>query len=371
MNNTSLYLPFDIWTHIFAMLPVETLAKCRAVCPSWRAYIESPSFISKHRNLYNKQHSKHSHLILGYSTRLDLHRVTNDQRFTTLAFLPPFSAHVFIPRIYGGCNGLFLHDHQDNICLWNPFLRKSLILPPCPIVTPFQFTHYVNYVIGFSTSCDDYKVLAYRHRTINNGKVYEPAMAVYSLRNHIWTIKINPMNADAWTSLRSPISRHKYVYCGWIIYWFTESDPGIIRSFDFNMEEFNNLAVPEPLKECKMLVLFAIDELLAVMSSSCIWILEKYDGEYTWREWCSESWINSFFDIFKEDYLSTIKVLFVEETNTFLMIGFDGRVDFYQVTSGVLGMLRNGAGYFLAVIDYVETLVLLTGTEGMTFQTFP
>ncbi|XP_057543471.1 putative F-box only protein 15 [Amaranthus tricolor] len=359
MNNTSLYLPFDIWTQIFALLSVETLVRCRAVCASWRAYIESPSFISKHRNLYNKHH-----LILGYSTRLDLHRVTNGRRFTTLAFLPPFSAHVFIPWIYGGCNGLFLitlNFDQDYICLWNPFLRKSLILPPCPIVSRFQSVHYV---IGFSTSCDDYKVLAYRTK-------YKPAMAVYSLRNHIWTIKINPMNADAWTSLRTPFSRNKYVYCGWMIYWFTESDPGIIRSFDFNLEEFNNLAVPEPLKECKMLVLFAIDELLAVMSSSCIWILEKYDGEYTWRERCSESWIKTVFDIFKEHYISTIKVLFVEETNTFLMIGVNGSVHFYQVTSGVLGMLRNGAGYFLAVIDYVETLVLLTGTEGMTFQTFP
>ena len=219
MNNTSLYLPFDIWTQIFALLSVETLVRCRAVCASWRAYIESPSFISKHRNLYNKQHSKNSLLLIEETSnprRFCLQRVTNGQKLTTLALLPPLYTHFTISWIHGGCNGLFLlifHGHQDYTCLWNPFLKKSLILPPCPIVSPMQ---YVNYVIGFSPSSDDYKVLAYRLRTIFNGDEYEAAMAVYSLRNHIWTIKINPMNVDAWASLRDPFSCDNYVYCGWV-----------------------------------------------------------------------------------------------------------------------------------------------------------
>ena len=68
--------------------------------------------------------------------------------------------------------------------------------------TPYNFTHYV---LGFSPTYDNYKVLVYRLKHDE----YEQAMAVYSLRNHLWTIKINPMNVDAWTSLRAPEASNK------------------------------------------------------------------------------------------------------------------------------------------------------------------
>ncbi|CAO2828418.1 unnamed protein product [Amaranthus hypochondriacus] len=347
-------LPLNIKTQILARLPVKTLLKCRAVCQSWRACIESPSFISKHRDLYNKEHSKNSHLLLSEtSSRFCLQRVTNGQKLTNLAFRPPFFPDSIIPWIYGACNGLFLLKLND-ICLWNPFLRKLLILPPCPIAIPFHFT---NYVLGFSTSCDDYKVLAYRLHTISNGNEYEPAMAVYSLRNHLW---IDLMNVDAWTSLRAPVSCDKYVYCGSIVYWFTEGNIGIIHSFDFNTEEYINIAVPEPLNECKNFVLFATGELLTVMLSSCILVLEKHDEEYTLRDWCLESWVQNVVDIIDEEYTFGANLFFVEKSNTFLIIGFWGIIRFFEVTSKKLEILRNEEADFLLASDYVETLALLT-----------
>ena len=312
-------LPFHTKTHILARLPVKTLLKCRCVCPSWRAYIDSPSFISKHRNLYNKEHSKTSHLLIGEtSRRFRLQRITNGQKVTTLAVRPPYSADFsLIPWIYGTCNGLFLlrlYGDQKGMYLFYAFLRKSLILPPSPFATPFQSTKYV---LGFSPTCNDYKVLVYRLKCDE----YEPAMAVYSLRNHIWTIKINPMNVDAWASLKAPFSRNKYVYCGWIVYWFPQGYSRNIHSFDFNREEFNNVAAPEPLKECKSLNLFIIGELLVVLSSSCIWVMEKHDEEYTWSVWCLESWIQNVFDVMGQHNPYGAKVFFVGQTNVFLIIG--------------------------------------------------
>ncbi|CAO2828417.1 unnamed protein product [Amaranthus hypochondriacus] len=374
VNSSFSDLPFNIKTQIFARLPVETLLKCRAVCQSWQACIESPSFISKHRNLYNKEHSKNSHLFIEETSsprRFCLHRVTNGQKLTTLAFLPSFSADLIVESIHGGCNGLFLlifqNLYHNLICLWNPFLRKTLLLPSCPIIaTPFQSA---GYVIGFSTSCDDYKVLAYQLRGHFNGNEYEPAIAVYSLRNNIWTIKINPMNVDAWASLRAPFPCDNYVHCGWVVYWFYEGDSGIIRSFDFNTEEFNNVPVPEPLKECMSLTLFTFGELLAVISSSCIWVMEKPDEKYTWRVWCSESWIQNLSNVIHEPNPFGAKVFFVEQSNTFLVIGFWGSIIFYKVTSQNLEVSRNVDPGFLFVGAYVETLALLTatGTEEMIF----
>ena len=98
----------------------------------------------------------------------------------------------------------------------------------------------------------------------------------------------------------------------------------LFHSFDFNTEEFNNVAVPEPLKECKSLNLFTIGELLAVISSSCIWVMEKHDEEYTWRVWCSESWIQNVFDVMGQHNPYGAKVFFVEQTNVFLIIGLWG-----------------------------------------------
>ncbi|CAO2828413.1 unnamed protein product [Amaranthus hypochondriacus] len=366
-------LPFDIVSNILAWLPVKTLVKFCSVCTSWRDYIESPFFISKHRNLYNKEHSKNSHLVIEENSsprQFCLLRVTNGKKLTTLATLPSFPNFI-VQSIHGGCNGLFLlifYGRQEYapLCLWNSFLRKSLILPPCPIVT--RPSDSVNYVIGYSTSCDDYKVLAYRLRTIKNGIEYEPAMALYSLRSHFWTIKINPMNIDAWASLRVPFPCHNYVYCGWVVYWFNDGDYRIICSFDFNTEEFNNVAAPEPLKEYSSLILFTIGELLAVISSSCIWVMEKHDERYTWRVWCSESWIPTLSNVIRESNPFGAKVFFVEQSNTILVIGFWGNIQFYEVTSQKLEVLRNEDPVFLFGDAYVETLALLTGTEGMIFR---
>ncbi|CAO2828416.1 unnamed protein product [Amaranthus hypochondriacus] len=364
-------LPFNIKTQILARLPVETLLKCRAVCKFWRACIESPSFISKHRDLYNKEHSKNSHLLLFETSRrfrLDLY--TYGQKITTLALRPRYSAEFsVIPWIYGTCNGLSLlrlYGEQKGMYLFNAFLRKSLILPPSPFATPFQSTKYI---LGFSPICDDYKVLVYRLKSDE----YKPAMAVYSLKNHIWTIKNNPMNADAWSSLKAPVHRNKYTYCGcgWIVYWFPQCYyPKIIHSFDFNTEEFNNVAVPEPLKECKTSYLFAMGKLLAVISSSSIWVMEKHDGEYTWRKWCSESWVKTVYDVMAEHNPFGSKFFFVEQSNVFVIIGWWGCIHVYDVRSRKLQMWRSRNSRFLSVGAYVETLALLTGTEGMIFKPF-
>ncbi|CAO2827846.1 unnamed protein product [Amaranthus hypochondriacus] len=365
-------LPFSIIDHILVNLPVKNLANFRAVCTFWRAHIESLYFISKHRNLYNKQNSKNSHLLIEKSwnpEQVCLHRVTNGQNLTTRARIPfPHNQH-FLPKIHNGCNGLFLID-QNGIGLWNPFLGKSLILPPCPIASVSM--QIVSYVIGFSPSGDDYKVLAFRLRE-DVGDVYEPAMAVYSLRNHIWNIKINPVNVDAWNSLTSPRPWHKYVYCGSLVYWVGRGGSGIIHSFDFNREEFNNLVVPEPLKDCKIKVLFTVGDLLAVITSSSIMVLEKLDEAYTWRGWCSDSWVEDLFRILKEQY-SRNRVLptlfFIEQNNTFLIVGQWGEIKFYQVTSQRLELLIDTNCPVFIWGTYMETLELITGAEGMVFKCF-
>ena len=147
-------------------------------------------------------------------------------------------------------------------------------------------------------------------------------MAIYSLRNNIWNIKPNPENIDAWNSLGSSFPPQHHVYCGCIVYWVSKFNLEIIYCFDFNTEEFNYLEVPETLKEGKLLVLFTIGELLAVLSSSRIMVFENNDG---WRVWCTDTWIEDFFELLdkqiNEEGINP-KVLFLERCNTFVMGGF-------------------------------------------------
>ena len=88
------------------------------------------------------------------------------------------------------------------------------------------------------------------------------------------------------------------------------------------------------MKECKSLNLFTIGELLAVMSSSCIFVLEKHNGVYTWREWCSESWFKNVFDILEEKRLEKLfrvspKVFFISEQYIF-NYWILGGIQFYE-----------------------------------------
>ena len=108
------------------------------------------------------------------------------------------------------------------------------------------------------------------------------------------------------------------------------------------------MVVPEPLKECVSLILLTIGELLAVVSSSCIWVMGKHDGKYTWRVWCSESWIQKLSNVIGKPNPFGAKVFFVEQSNTFLISGFFGSIQFYEVTSHKLEVSRNGDPSFVS-----------------------
>ena len=252
---------------------------------------------------------------------------------------------------------------SDDLYLWNPFLRKSLILPPCPLGSSNSGT---DYVLGFLPFCDDYKVFAYRIYKILGIK--EVTTAVYSLKTHRWAIKTNPTNVDASKSLIRPYWYEDYVYCGWIVYWFIRSDErGFLYSFDFNTEEFNTVEVPEALKESKRVILFTKGESLVVMTKFCVWILEKHDGEYTWRLLSSGS-LSSEFENYREK--GGLKIFMIEESNRLLTMK-RGFIISCEVSSLILQRLGNGVDSYVCGGDYVETLALLTESEGMIFKRFP
>ena len=100
--------------------------------------------------------------------------------------------------------------------------------------------------------------------------------------------------------------------------------------------------------------------MLAVISLPCILVLEEHDGEYTWRVWCSESWIKNVSNVIEKLNPFGAKVFFVGQSNTFLIIGFLGSIQFYKVTSHELEVSRNGDARFVFIGAYVETLALLT-----------
>lgn len=361
------FLPSYLWMDIFAMFPVKTLLKLRPVCKSWRTIIDSPEFISFHRNLYNTHNSKNAHLVISTSFgRLNLLRIDNCQKLTKIAYLGRLYtsfARTNKPRFLGTCNGLLLMEVSDDMYLWNPFLRKSLILPPCPFGSSNSGTHYV---LGFSPIYDEYKVFAYRISRFFGVK--EVKTAVYSLKTHCWKIKTNPTNVDASNSLIRPCWYEDYVYCGCIVYWFTRSDErGFLYSFDFNTEEFNTVEVPEALKERKRAILFRKGKSLVVLTKFCTWILKEHDEEYIWRLYSSRS---LRADIENYGAETGLKIFVIEESNRLLCMKRDF-ISSCDASTLTFQRLRNGVDSYVCGGDYVETLALLTESEGMIFKRFP
>ncbi|CAO2828442.1 unnamed protein product [Amaranthus hypochondriacus] len=252
---------------------------------------------------------------------------------------------------------------SDDMYLWNPFLRKSLILPPCPFGSSNSGT---DYVLGFSPIYDEYKVFAYRISRFFGVK--EVKTAVYSLKIHCWKIKTNPTNVDASNSLIRPCWYEDYVYCGCIVYWFTRSDErGFLYSFDFNTEEFNTVEVPEALKERKRAILFRKGKSLVVLTKFCTWILKEHDEEYIWRLYSSRS-LRADIENYRAE--TGLKIFVIEESNRLLCMKRDF-ISSCDASNLTFQRLRNGVDSYVCGGDYVETLALLTESEGMIFKRFP
>lgn len=85
------------------------------------------------------------------------------------------------------------------MCLWNPFIRKTKIIPdPPPRSGISSSTEWVTLAFGFCPNANDFKVVRIMYYSLRKGEISKTVADVYSLTTNSWktTYNINLIDFD-------------------------------------------------------------------------------------------------------------------------------------------------------------------------------
>ncbi|KAL2936077.1 hypothetical protein RDABS01_019195 [Bienertia sinuspersici] len=264
-------------------------------------------------------------------------------------------------------HGLMLMENDDELSLWNPSIRKSLILPCCPFRYAF---HDVRCLLGFAPFSNDYKVVFFKTVDVT---AFALRVAIYSLCDHQWRVKHNRIQVAAWCfeQLRGGWPGWRVVFAQGVAYWRPDelrcSDESIkLVCFDFDVEEISYLKLPD-MEEKMFRFLFVLGGSLAVLGvsrvRSCIWVMEKNGGKVQWRQyWKGDTnlYVYGFFADYS--YTTFYEIVYIEDTGM-LLIQSGSELMAYNIRTNQTRCLGKSIR-FVYVETYVESLVLHKGYKG-------
>ncbi|XP_074263907.1 putative F-box protein At5g50220 [Silene latifolia] len=398
-HSESKYLPPEVWTQILLSLPAKTLLRFRCVCKSWCSIIDNPDFIRIHFRTSQFPNSRNNNKLL---VALEPHlgrRVNEGSCLLTIrdaetleetdrVFSKSDSYRYFI---IGSCNGLLLvkqrgHPMHTELRLWNPCIRKSLVIPArlvCPHLEETWFDHGYS-LFGFALDTQDYKVVKFtygRRPEERFGKMY---VSVYTLSNQRWTNRIDPVNVSFlptynWYGLFFWLSTA--VYFQGAAYWLGRNDKqssGLLThlgSFDFDNENITFSELQFSLDETDSFrFLFLLGESLAIFSiskaTSSIWVLEQDNRKGPWTLWFSgESSCDGYnlFNEFNRYDGVTKRIFYCERDGGYFVYGKKA----YNIVSCQVHELNNSMRSPVKLEEYSESLVLSKGYKARDLRNYP
>ncbi|XP_074265440.1 F-box/kelch-repeat protein At3g06240-like [Silene latifolia] len=381
------YLPPEVWAHILSNLPAKTLLRIRCVCKSWCFIIDDPDFAH--------MHFQHSQINYGHNNKLlvDLESMGKfgDQGCLltvrdaqTLAKIDQIcEIHSDKYRILGSCNGLLLVKrsgftyNREPLRLWNPSIRKSLILPTCPL-RPYLFDGLSCYLFGFAPRSKNYNVVAFELDDSlgkGNEKMY---FSVYILSNQQWTVKnaLNTSNLNTNNTYGLFYYLSTAVFFRGAAYWLGNNDKRTqalthLASFDFDQENITILELPFSWDENTYRFLFLLGESLAIFSiskaSSSIWVLQQDNEKEPWTLWFSgkSSWAG--YEVFNLCYIASQKVFYCEGDGGYFVCGNKA----YNIASCQVKPFERSMSSDLNLETYWESLVLSKAYGARDLRSFP
>ncbi|XP_074265240.1 putative F-box only protein 10 [Silene latifolia] len=375
------YIPPELVTQILANLPVETLVRFKCVCKLWSSIIDHPNFVSMHLKYTRVRRDKDKLLVA-----LERYGLFGD-RGCSLAVLQTDTLKktsrifrikdVFGYSILGACDGLLLVQRygppsfKRELRLFNPCIRKSLILPMNPL--PPGLIGRGKYIFGFARASKDYKVVAITFGDSDEAK--KMYVAVFTLSDQQWTVRDDRLNIDS-SYLKSLINgnninrKSNTIYFQGAAYWIGNNLYGDINkrsnqsthlvSFDFDTEKFTFSKLPfASYEEDSSRVLFLRGESLAIFSissvSSSIRVLEN--GVWTLRFSGSSS--DDGYEVFSPypfNYLKE-KVFYCESDGGRLICGKNS----YNIATCQVRQPVKSKSKYIELETYSESLVLYKG----------
>ncbi|XP_074265399.1 F-box/kelch-repeat protein At3g23880-like [Silene latifolia] len=391
------YIPPEILIQIFPTLPAKTLLRFRCVCKTWRSIIDKPDFVHMHfqHSQINSENNMSNKLLLafeGMGCNGSVGCVLTVRDVQTLGKVDHiFRMHSHSYHLIGSCNGLLLVERSGNLKelrLWNPCIRKSLILPVCPL-SSYWFWDHDWYVFGFAPDTQDYKVVGF------DTKLY---FAVYTLSNQQWTVRKDPLNVPI-LNVYNRRGIFDYVstavFFRGAVHWLGKIDYERnafthLASFDFDHEKLTFLELPFTCEESGTLrFLFFLRGSLAVFSisevTSSIWMLDLDDQKRPWTLWFSAKSTQDGYEAFelcsanlkkarlvglsqeKEAKDRMTKVFYCENGGGYLVCGNKA----YNIASGQVQPFKRYMSSYLKLEMYWESLVLFKGYGARDLRSFP
>ncbi|WOH10410.1 hypothetical protein DCAR_0729879 [Daucus carota subsp. sativus] len=187
-------IPEGLLLKIFTAQPVKSLLRLTSVCKLWYQLINSDFFVKSHLAYQKSSLFTNKTLFIrhrgSYSTNLvdgePSNNVFESHGYDMLPVHSEFNPNVRL-RCYGICDGLVCLSHGVGklraccpVYLWNPGVRRVLVLPPM-VNDPDQRVFNYSYLC-FGQHEGDYKVIS----VVPMGGVYK--VYVYSLNQDSWDL---------------------------------------------------------------------------------------------------------------------------------------------------------------------------------------
>ncbi|KAI9109314.1 hypothetical protein K1719_019658 [Acacia pycnantha] len=390
------HLPPEIVLEILYRLPGKSLVKFTSVCKAWNSLITDQTFTYDHLNrtiqvsngnnifffhLYfqefrgQRRHLLMHHEIEYFYSLYSVNKQTNHSFLERLPFSHLFQQNRW-PLFVSTSNGLVcLTDCYspldcETILIWNPFLRKYLVLPK-PIKT-FKKREHLEYStcfgFGFDSRNKDHKVI----RLMNHSRTQDtPHVEVYSLVSRSWrsiTVRVPQFRLRSYNWLRTS-------FVNGAVHWVVIRrrsdglDYTFILSFDVTEETFRELTLPRrQLGESEWIhsILLVVEggHSLAVVNRRYrnqqlvynIWVMKEYG--------IAESW-TKLFEFDQSHYGGISDILALARSGIVVMDLVDGAIVIVDPIKELVEPLAHPAYYTTYVGSYVESLFFINKEPGV------
>ncbi|CAH9121299.1 unnamed protein product [Cuscuta epithymum] len=377
-------LPVELKIEILTRLPVKSVMRFTAVSKSWLSLLSDPGFVSAHLSKGATEqffcvtktdlNTRRFALIDGDNLdgNLTLGPIVKPVREFPLTFSrffnPKNSAQIELVGSFDGllCLCFLRPDSHPLIMLWNPSIRRHLVLPrPSILPPPRKGSH----AIGFCVASDrDYRVVWVHEKNMDNPMSVE----IYSLNSGKWRIRRfdDDLFPTRWLYSGQAILHGRMHWVGFdedlgddYIY-FSHS----ITSFDIDEEIFRDIPVPRKLAYSlwdEKISIALVRESLGMMvlydPFNCdIWVMQDYGNVDSW------TWL------YKIDFTPTYNdwpIPIVYALNTWKNEGvFSGsRQVIYYVDDKpcIVPDGEYGDHHLYYVTKYLESLVLLGNKDAV------